>query len=68
MEFVYYVVAQLLGSIFGCVLLGLIRRGKFKEMAGTTMGNYLLYTAGGTEKKQCAILVLYFLKLLELLF
>ena len=51
MEFVLYVVAQLLGSIFGCVLLGLIRRGKFKEMAGTVMGDYLLYTAEGTGKK-----------------
>lgn len=51
MEFLLYVVAQLLGSIFGCVLLGLIRRGKFKMMAGTTMGDYLIYTAGGVEKK-----------------
>ena len=50
MEFVFYVIAQLLGSIFGCVLLGLIRRGKFKEMAGTKMGDYLIYTAGGTKK------------------
>ena len=38
MEFVLYVIAQLLGSIFGCVLLGLIRRGN------------LIYTAGGTKK------------------
>ena len=51
MEFLLYVVAQLLGSIFGCVLLGLIRRGKFKIMAGTTMGDYLIYTAGGVKKK-----------------
>jgi aquaporin Z len=51
MEFLLYVVVQLLGSIFGCVLLGLIRRGKFKMMAGTTMGDYLIYTAGGVEKK-----------------
>ena len=43
MEFVLYVIAQLLGSIFGCVLLGLIRRGN------------LIYTAGGTKKTQCII-------------
>ena len=52
MEFVFYVIAQLLGSIFGCVLLGLIRRGKFKDMAGTKMGEYLLYTADGNGKKK----------------
>ena len=50
MEFVLYVIAQLLGSIFGCVLLGLIRRGKFKYMAGTQMQEYLITTAGGTGK------------------
>ena len=56
MGFEFYVIALLLGSIFGCELLGLIRRGKFKEMAQTRMGDYLLYTARGNgKKKQCAI-------------
>lgn len=40
-EFIFYVIAQLLGSIFGCVLLGLCVRGKFKDMAGNYISEFL---------------------------
>ena len=51
MEFIYYVVAQLLGSILGCVLLGLCVRGKFKYLAGNEISNFLIYGDVGKGKK-----------------
>ena len=50
MELGLYILAQILGSILGCVFLGLIRKGKFKEMAGNEIAEYLIYTAGGVKK------------------
>ena len=41
-ELVAYIVAQIIGGFIGCVLLGLCRRGKFKEMAGTEIAYYLI--------------------------
>ena len=49
-EFILYVVAQIVGGFIGCIFLALCRRGKFKEMAGNQIQDYLIYTAGGTEK------------------
>ena len=51
MEFIYYVVAQLLGSILGCVLLGLCVRGKFKYLAGNEISNFLIYGDVGKGKR-----------------
>ncbi len=51
LEFIYYVVAQLLGSIFGCVLLGLCVRGKFKYLAGNEISNFLIYGDVGKGKR-----------------
>jgi aquaporin Z len=50
MELGLYILAQILGSILGCVFLGLIRKGKFKEMAGNEIAEYLIFTAGGVKK------------------
>jgi aquaporin Z len=50
MEFGLYVAAQVVGAFIGCVFLALCRRGKFKEMAGTQIQDYLIYTAEGTKK------------------
>lgn len=51
MEFGLYVVMQLVGSIFGCVLLGLIRRGKFKVLAGNSISDYLIALGSDPFKK-----------------
>jgi MIP family channel proteins len=49
-EFLLYIAAQLIGSIIGSVMLGLIRHGKFKVMGGSEIPDYLIYTAGGHKK------------------
>ena len=50
LELALYIVGQIVGSLLGCTLLGLIRKGKFKEMAGNQIADYLIYTDGGTKK------------------
>lgn len=50
LEFGLYVVAQIIGSIIGCILLALCRRGKFKELAGNCIQDYLIYTDDGHKK------------------
>ena len=42
MELGLYIVAQLLGGFLGCTLLGLVRRGKFKEMSGNQIASHLI--------------------------
>ena len=54
MELGLYIVAQVLGSFLGCVFLGLIRRGKFKEMAGNAIAAYLI-DIGGKKNAWCYI-------------
>lgn len=49
-EFILYVIAQLIGSIIGCIMLALCRRGKFKELAGTQIQDYLITTANGNSR------------------
>ena len=49
-EFGLYFVAQILGGIIGCVLLGLINRGEFKYMAGTQIANHLIWDLGNGKK------------------
>lgn len=50
MELGLYILAQVIGSILGCVFLGLIRHGKFKEMAGNEIAAFLIEYEGGTGK------------------
>ena len=49
-EFILYFIAQLIGSIIGCCLLGLCNRGKFKELAGTQIQPGLIYAHNGTKR------------------
>ena len=50
MELGLYIIAQIIGGFIGCVLLGLCRRAKFKEMAGNCITDHLL-SLGSTPKK-----------------
>ena len=43
-ELILYVVAQILGGVIGCILLALIRRGRFEELAGNAIQWYLITT------------------------
>ena len=49
-EFILYFIAQVIGSIIGCCLLGLCNRGKFKELAGTQIQPGLITAYGGTKR------------------
>ena len=49
-KFILFVITQIIGGFIGCILIGLCRRGKFKEMAANKIADYLIYTAGGTKK------------------
>ena len=49
-EFLFYVLAQIIGSIIGCILLALCRRGIFEELAGNEISGYLIGIDGGTGK------------------
>ena len=42
MELGLYIIAQIIGGFIGCVLLGLCRRAKFKEMAGNCITDHLI--------------------------
>ena len=50
MELGLYFIAQILGGIFGCVLLGLINRGEFKYMAGNKIADHLIWDLGNGKK------------------
>lgn len=50
-ELILYIVAQILGGALGCVLLALIRRGRFKELAGNAIQQYLITTDRNSESK-----------------
>ena len=52
MELGLYIIAQLVGGFIGCVLLGLCRRAKFKDMAGNCITDHLILLGGGEYKKK----------------
>ena len=51
LEFGLYVLAQFIGSIIGCILLALCRRGKFKDLAGNEIPEYLIKIDNPSMKK-----------------
>ena len=65
-ELILYIVMQIIGGFIGCILLALCRRGKFEELGGNYISSYIYNSEG--KKMVGLILVLYFLKYLELLF
>ena len=48
-EFFYYILAQLLGSMLGSVLLALCRKGKFDILASNQIGKYLINLSDNKE-------------------
>ena len=60
-ELVLYIIAQIIGGFIGCIFLALCRRGKFEELSGNKIQDYLIYTDGGTKKNGwCYISALLF--------
>ena len=55
MELGLYIIAQIIGGFIGCVLLGLCRRAKFKEMAGNSISDHLI-GLGSSLKKQVGVM------------
>ena len=49
-ELVLYIVSQIIGGFIGCILLALCRRGKFEELSGNQITEYLITTDGGLKK------------------
>ena len=50
MELGLYIIAQIVGGFIGCVLLGLCRRAKFKEMAGNCITDHLIGLGDNNKK------------------
>ena len=48
-EFFFYMLAQVIGAFLGCCFIALSRKGKFDELAGTKIQDYLIQVHGGTE-------------------
>jgi len=61
LELITYVVAQIIGGIIGVVLLALCRRGKFKELSGNQIPDYLITLNGGTSRNTWCYLSAFFL-------
>ena len=49
-ELLLYFIVQIIGGFIGCVLLALCRRGKFKEMSGNSIQEYVKYVDGETKR------------------
>ena len=49
-ELILYIVAQIIGGFIGCIFLALCRRGRFEELSGNQIQNYLIHTDGGIKK------------------
>ena len=61
LELGLYVIAQIVGGFIGCILLALCRKGRFEELAGNKIQDYLIYTDGGYKKNAwCYISALLF--------
>ena len=50
MELGLYIIAQIIGGFIGCILLGLCRRAKFKEMAGNSIAEHLIFLKENHKK------------------
>lgn len=48
-EFLLYMLAQFVGAFIGCCFIALSRKGRFDELAGTKIQDYLIHVHGGTE-------------------
>jgi len=48
-EFLLYMLAQVIGAFIGCCFIALSRKGKFDELAGTKIQDYLIQVHGGTK-------------------
>ena len=48
-EFLLYMLAQFVGAFIGCCFIALSRKGRFDELAGTKIQDYLIHVNGGKE-------------------
>ena len=53
--FIFYVITQFIGGFIGCIIIALCRCGKFDEMAGNQIANYLIQVNGGKKNAWCYI-------------
>ena len=49
-ELILYIVAQIIGGFIGCIFLALCRKGRFEELSGNQIQDYLIATDGGIKK------------------
>ena len=63
LELITYIIAQIIGGIIGVVLLALCRRGKFKELSGNQIPDYLITLHGGTSRNTWCYLSAFFFEI-----
>ena len=65
-ELIYYIFAQFIGSMLGCLLLALCQKGKFDALSSTKVGEYLKNNGkiddwGYTSAFFCEVILTFFL-------